>query len=370
MRALRKLFEIFSRILSYLVPVNPNILVFGSGDKNEYSNSFFLYKYICINRSYKCFWLSQNIDSHVEGGILLKKGSIKSYWVCMRASFMFVTHSRYDVSYISNRKTKIINLWHGSPIKKIGLDSDLFKFEQKGLRRFFKKDYEKWDYFLVASDFWKEIFQKCYNLTEDKIIQSRPPRLASLVMPEDHFAHSGIKRKTRGAKIILYMPTYRQGISASNVYLDILFDKELTHVLEKMNYYLIVKLHPLEKIHKPKTSPRIIFIDDTSVADLYLISDALITDYSSTIFDYTNLRKPVILYLPDEQLFQEKIGGFYVDFETDKDFSIFRLARKKEKLYSILEAGIGNVDLQQYEYFNKKYSGKGDMEKICRLIGI
>ena len=54
-------------------------------------------------------------------------------------------------------------------------------------------------------------------------------------------------------------------------------------------------------------------VDD--VNDLYLASDVLLTDYSSVMFDYANLRRPIVLFVPDRERYADAIRGFYFDLE-------------------------------------------------------
>ena len=53
------------------------------------------------------------------------------------------------------------------------------------------------------------------------------------------------------------------------------------------------------------------------ITDLYLISDMLITDYSSVFFDYANLKRPVLYYTYDLDKYRDVLRGFYLDMEKD-----------------------------------------------------
>ncbi|HLR59968.1 CDP-glycerol glycerophosphotransferase family protein [Staphylococcus cohnii] len=53
------------------------------------------------------------------------------------------------------------------------------------------------------------------------------------------------------------------------------------------------------------------------VNDLYIVSDILITDYSSVFFDYANLKRPILFYTYDLDKYKDELRGFYIDMEKD-----------------------------------------------------
>ncbi|WP_178076312.1 CDP-glycerol glycerophosphotransferase family protein, partial [Pseudomonas sp. 2822-15] len=53
------------------------------------------------------------------------------------------------------------------------------------------------------------------------------------------------------------------------------------------------------------------------IAELYLISDILITDYSSVFFDYANLKRPILFFTYDINKYKDTLRGFYLDFENE-----------------------------------------------------
>ncbi|MFC7085773.1 CDP-glycerol glycerophosphotransferase family protein [Mammaliicoccus vitulinus] len=86
------------------------------------------------------------------------------------------------------------------------------------------------------------------------------------------------------------------------------------------DYEIIVKLHPNEAHLRGKYSnldKRIhcFYNEFVDIQELYLISDSMITDYSSTIFDYAHLNKPIILIQEDNQSYNEKVGFYFDIFE-------------------------------------------------------
>ena len=114
-------------------------------------------------------------------------------------------------------------------------------------------------------------------------------------------------------KIIIYLPTFRE--KADNDLRRIIDFDLLEKKLREKNYLLIVKQHPNIRLSKENNYKNIILLKSTM--DVYLIipfTDVLITDYSSVLFDYILLKKPIILFPYDKEnyLYEEK--GFYFDY--------------------------------------------------------
>ena len=104
-------------------------------------------------------------------------------------------------------------------------------------------------------------------------------------------------------------------------------------------------------------------IDD--VNELYIITDVLITDYSSVFFDYANLKRPMIFYMYDLEHYRDKSNGFYIDLdelpgnivETQEDLEKEILALDKNFVYD-----------EKYKKFNEKYNYLDDGNASMRVV--
>src|SRR5699024_5645729 len=90
---------------------------------------------------------------------------------------------------------------------------------------------------------------------------------------------------------------------------------------------------------------------------LYLISDILITDYSSVFFDYANLKRPILFYTYDLEKYRDTLRGFYIDIEKDVPGPL--LQTTEEVINAII-----NIDQIQEEY-KEKYDRF--YERFCHL---
>jgi CDP-glycerol glycerophosphotransferase len=103
------------------------------------------------------------------------------------------------------------------------------------------------------------------------------------------------------------------------------------------------------------------------IQELYLISDILITDYSSVMFDFANSRKPILFYTYDFETYRDELRGFYMDFEEEAPGPLLRTS--EEIIHAILN--IEEVKLkyaERYDAFYKKYCGLEDGKAAARVV--
>jgi len=95
-----------------------------------------------------------------------------------------------------------------------------------------------------------------------------------------------------------------------------------------------------------------------NISDLYLVSDLLITDYSSVFFDYAYLKRPILFYPYDYQLYQDELRGFYLDYERDLPGTI---AHNEAELLVDIKNGLRQPDMSQNAKFQAFY------ERFCAI---
>lgn len=188
----------------------------------------------------------------------------------------------------------------------------------------FYKQSRLWDYLVSANEFSSKAFRSAF-LYDKEILEYGYPRNDLMYHPDKEKLAASIKRKLHipeGKKTVLYAPTWRddeyygRGEYKFSLKLDLkLLKKELGSdyiVLLRTHYFIADKLDVsgLEDFVVNVSS-----YDD--ITELYLISDILITDYSSVFFDYANLKRPILFYTYDLEKYRDMLRGFYLDIEKD-----------------------------------------------------
>ena len=363
------------RILGIGITVDPYCVIFESYMGRKYTCSpKALYLEMLNNPKYKSYhfiWALKEPENFsqlkTERTELVKYGS-KAYKKAYHRAKYFITNSRLPEWIVKKGKQVYIQTWHGTPLKKLGYDitvsgSNAMNSKQEICDKY-KHDAKRYNYMVSPSKFCTEKFHSAFQLSSKvKVIEKGYPRNDQLFKNPEKQALE-IKKKLKlpkNKKIILYAPTWRDNEHQSGVgyvqTLHIDFDilqKELEkdYIILFRSHYFIANEFDFSKYHG--------FLYDVSkydeVNDLYIVSDILITDYSSVFFDFANLKRPMIFYMYDYESYKNNLRDFYIDLE-ELPGPIMKESNEIE-----LCKMIKNINQEQkkykvkYEKFHKKYN--------------
>src|SRR5699024_8605774 len=191
-------------------------------------------------------------------------------------------------------------------------------------KRNFLAESSKWDYLISPNSYSTEIFQRAFQFNKT-MLETGHPRNDYLITANEPKEIERLKKQIGlplDKKIILYAPTWRD----NQFYGRGRYKFELQLELDKMRenfgdeYIILLRMHYLVAEHLNIEEYKE-FVYDLSlhedIRELYLISDVLITDYSSVFFDYANLKRPILFYVYDIEEYRDTLRGFYVDFEKE-----------------------------------------------------
>ncbi|WP_144496922.1 CDP-glycerol glycerophosphotransferase family protein [Bacillus pumilus] len=226
----------------------------------------------------------------------------------MFKSKVVVTDNYFLMTSVLRKRpsTTCIQVWHANgALKKFGLeDASNSERSPRDIKRF-KRVYASFDYIVTGSDHMHEIFKSSFGVNDERFLPTGVP-MTDLYY--DQRRHS-LKRNDfpKGKKILLYAPTYRD-FAMDGLILP--FSKEQLQTELNGDYILLVKLHPAVKhLAKAETDDEWIFdVSDQPLYPLLRVCDVLITDYSSIVFEYALLEKPVLFFTYDLDTYREKRG--------------------------------------------------------------
>ncbi len=230
-------------------------------------------------------------------------------------------------------------------------------------------DVAKYNYMIAPNTFCMEVFQSAFGIDKERLIETGYPRNDCL----SNYDQDGliqIKKKhgiPLDKKVILYAPTWRDNSFVSKGYT---FKLEVDFVRWKEmlgeEYVVIFKPHYLiiSKFNMNEVEGFVYKVDAREdISNLYLISDVLITDYSSVFFDYASLGRPIYFYMYDLEFYREELRGFYLDVYTELPGEIY------EQEDALLEAICEETyDYEKLTQFNKIFNNKEDGNATMRVI--
>lgn len=324
-------------------PIKKNRILFSSltgGKFMEYScNPKYIFEELNIKYplKYEIVWAFAEPEKYRElfsnNIILVKHFTLKSFYYLL-TSKIIITSGSYVPWLIFRKKQVIINTWHGG-----GAYKSLNQREDRIGRMIKKRNYiagKNTTVFVSSSEAFSQYVIRGAFAFKGKIINIGMPRNDFLVnhdiqrqeaMVRDYF---GLEK---GIKIILYAPTYRD-----NGTYEKLNPIAIVSELEKQTgekWVCLMRLHRYELEEIKDNLENKYIIDASSYSDmqgLLAASDILITDYSSSIWDYSFLYRPCFLYVPDLEQYK-KTRGFYIELEKWH----FRFACTEDELLSQLK---------------------------------
>ncbi|WP_337018830.1 CDP-glycerol glycerophosphotransferase family protein [Oceanobacillus massiliensis] len=265
--------------------------------------------------------------------------------------------------------TTCIQLWHAAgALKQFGLQDPSTSGKSRRAIDRFRKVYGRFDYTVVGSEKMADIFKDCFALTDNRILRYGVPRTDFFFNLEEYKkSYNRLKHEFpsfNDKKIILYAPTFRSGkLTNSQLEVDI---KQLYDNLSE-EYILIVKFHPAVTYTLPKVYEDFIFdlssYNDTNA--LLLITDILITDYSSIPFEFSLLDKPTIFYAYDKEEYK-KTNGLIEDYDNNMPGPIVSTT---EEIVSVIKQN--NFDIQATREFAKiwnAYSMGNSSLNVAKLL--
>jgi len=167
----------------------------------------------------------------------------------------------------------------------------------------------------------------------------------------------------KGKKLILYAPTFRDH---EKIQFNMKLDLELLKNTFGEEYKILLKLHPIirNKYEVPeKLKDFVIDVRDENINTLMISSDMLITDYSSVVFEYTLLKKPIIFFAYDFHKYNEELRGFYFPYE---EFIPGPMVKTTEEIVAVIKDG--SFDMNKIEEFSKKFCEFTDGKASERFV--
>ncbi len=257
-----------------------------------------------------------------------------------------------------------VQTWHGLPLKKMINDLN-DKSERKKQIKALKPRIKKWDYLLTAGGESTKLLKSAFNIKDNdnlEIIEEGMPRVNYL----KNVSVQQIKDKYNipsDKKVILLSPTWRSKQRETVTELDL-----LKIVEELKDIIIIIKLHPLEghlRENYRNIHPRILvpIQEFSDINELYSITDLLISDYSSVIFDYMTLNKPIIINQEDKEEYGDEIG-FYFDVSKETGLKANNFTTKE--MIKEIKSEIN----KEYDYskFINKYTPKDNTYKEGNIL--
>lgn len=350
--------------------LNEKRVLFLSDSRDHISGNFeYIYNYLKENNP------DYELKTHLKKSLKTKR-KFKEKILLLKdiaSSKYILVDDFYPLIYpLKIRKdAKLIQVWHAmGAFKTVGYSRNKSKEGYKSSSLTHKNYTDT----IVSSENIRKNYAEAFGIDIEKVHPYGVPRT-------DIFYSDKYKRDIRkqlyqkypqfkNKKVILFAPTFR-GNGQKTAYYDYsLIDFNLIKRKFSKDYVFLVKMHPFIK-----KLPDIDFENDDfyynlsnerEINDLLFITDILITDYSSVIFEYSFFKKPVIFYIPDYENYDGS-RGFYYPFSK---YTYGDIAKNNKELINLIEnSKVNKKKLQEFfDYFCGACDGKSTERVVKKLI--
>lgn len=362
---------IFRPFLKY-IPQHQHMVIFESFFGKSYSgNPKYLFEAMKTHYPhYTCVWVNSGKPLEIPGCMVqVKRGSHDYYYYLARAKY-WINNIQFPV-HEKPKGAIYLQTWHGTPLKHLGFDIDVEGPEAEVRERAFRES-RNWDFLLAQNSYSAEIFQRCFQY-EGEVIEEGYPLNAPFFDPDIEQRRVDIKHSLgipKEKKVYLYAPTWRDNnrVTSWEFEPDNVFDFEQWCERAPGDCILLIKYHHLVK--PPEIlgfEGKIISVSDYGdTQELMLITDCLITDYSSIFFDFLNCDKPMIFYAYDIGIYTEKTRNMYMAM---KDLPGPVVSSFDELLDCAFELDTLRADTHaKRRVFSEKFCVKDDIESSQRIL--
>lgn len=345
-------------LFRFLMPVRKNRITFISITQDHPTYDFkLLYDALKKEDKYDIRLNLVLYEHSLKADFLYLFNCMRQLYELHTSRMVIINDNNYVVTKFKRSSTNVLQLWHAAgAVKQFGNQ--------------IKREYpiQSYDFVLANAPVWIKPYQEAFGVGEDAIKVTGMPRLDRLCNQHQRLSYQKAFYKKyphlKGKQIILYAPTFRGNI-IDGLWHEGLDMEDLIQQLPE-DTVLLYKLHPLLKGAKFPEQARLINVFDESLYMLMCVSTALISDYSSILFDYALLNKKIICYAPDMESYGKTIG-FNIDYVNDMPCPICML--QEDVLQECLQLQAFNAKrLKGFrDRFMTYHDGKNTL-RVLRLI--
>lgn len=329
------------------LPVRKRLVVFESHLGRQYSDSPRAI-YEEMRRQglhFEAVWAyADKPEGFPQDAVLVRRWSMPYLKALARAEF-WIDNQSYPLKLTKRPETTYIQTWHGSALKRMGFDEPEWKLRSRAEQAEQQRTLDRFDRFLVRSEHDVRTLARAFRLKEKSLLRVGYPRNDALVRARESSGRPPIAAELgipEDRKVLLYAPTFRQ---RGQRRFELPFDVERFADTFGDRYVLLVRSHYLNHVVLPP-SVRGRVIDVSShhdVTPLLALADGLITDYSSVMFDYALLDRPMFFFTYDYEKYVHEGRGTYFDLLERAPGPV---VRTEDDLY----AALGSLEEQSAKF--------------------
>lgn len=242
-----------------------------------------------------------------EGAVAVVEGS-PEWWRARSGARLLIVNDWLRRRFARKPGQKVLQTWHGTPLKRLALHRP--GFDPRRMAAVVKES-RRWDVLLAQNTYSERILRKAYAFFGRPIWVEGYPRNDALVTGDASSVRAALGIAD-GERVLLYAPTWRDDRKEMVDFVD------AEALAQQTDSVVLVRGHSRTlDTGRDRAGARVIDVTGyPETAQLLLAADALITDYSSVMFDFSVTGKPMFFLVPDLAHYRGQLRGFYFDLES------------------------------------------------------
>ena len=292
-----------------------------------------------------------------EGAIAVVEGS-PEWWRARGAARLLIVNDWMRRRFARKAGQKVLQTWHGTPLKRLALHRR--GFDPRRMAAVVKES-RRWDVLLAQNTYSERILKKAYAFFGKPIWTDGYPR-NDVLTKDDGSATRRALGVGPDERVLLYAPTWRDDRSEIVDFVD----PQL--LAEQTDAVVLVRGHSRTlRPGRDQSGARVIDVTGyPDTARLLLVADALITDYSSVMFDYSVTGKPMYFMVPDLDHYRGELRGFYFDLAERAPGPL--VTTQDELSDALMDESLPGFFAERYAAWRRQFNSLDDGHAAERVV--
>lgn len=306
------------------------------------------------------YWSVVDLSVPVPDGAIPVVDGSPEWWRARGSARLIVVNDWLRRRFERRPGQRVLQTWHGTPLKRLALDRPGFDPRRAVA---VVREARRWNVLLAQNPYAAGILRKAYAFRTRPVWVEGYPRNDVLVTGD-----GAATRRALGIgadeRVLLYAPTWRDDRAEMVDFLD------AAALAASTDSVVLVRGHSRTLLPgRDAAGPRVVDVTAfPDMAQLLLVADALITDYSSVMFDYSVTGKPMYFLVPDLEHYRGELRGFYFDLEAHAPGPVVRTQKDLVAALAADPAGHAEKYSQWRARFNARDDGRAAERVVARVL--
>jgi CDP-glycerol glycerophosphotransferase len=318
-------------------------------------------------------WLADpaHLDGFPPGTTTVTYGSAESI-AALESADILIANTHTDLQWDKPESAIYLQTWHGTPLKRIHWD---VRWAPDGRLERLSKDVARWDYLISQNPDSTPLLRRAFRF-DGPVLESGYPRNDLLLGP----AAAAIRARVReelgvpeAATVVLYAPTFRDDavFAEGGKTPQLALDLDAFAAALGRTHFLLARVHPLmtAAIERVPHSSVLDVSLHPEIGELHLAADVLVTDYSSTMFDFANTGRPIVLHTHDLEDYSDRLRGLYLDLHEIAPGPLLETTEEVIAALADLD-GVQRETADRYARFRERFCSLDDGHASARVIDL